>query len=98
MIKTQLIKELSKHFPEMTLQEIKKAVDIIFSEISSALAKGNRIEFRGFGTFFPRYRKPRCGRNPRTGESVKVEGKYFPFFKAGKALRERINAPKSRKN
>ena len=98
MKKTELIETLRKNFPEMTTQEVKKAVNIIFYEICSALAKGNQIQFRGFGTFFTRYRKPRCGRNPRTGESVNVEGRYLPFFKAGKGLRERINAPKSGKN
>ena len=61
------------------------AVDIILNTISKGLAEGKRIEFRGFGSLRLRYRKPRQGRNPRTGTSVPVEGKYFPHFKPGRS-------------
>ena len=81
----------------MSLRQVEKAVDVIFGEISSALAKGHRVELRGFGAFSVRYRDRRVGRNPRTGEKVDVEGKHVPFFKAGKGLRERLNVNKGSK-
>jgi integration host factor subunit beta len=94
MTKSELIQKLSDDFSEMSLREVEKAVDVIFSEIGSALAKGNRVELRGFGAFSLRYRERRLGRNPRTGEKVEVEGKHVPFFKAGKGLRDRLNSEK----
>ena len=65
---------------------------IIFEEIVDALARGDRVELRGFGAFTVKHRPPRTGRNPRTGTSVSVEEKFVPFFKTGKELRERLNA------
>ena len=56
-----------------------------------ALARGERIEIRGFGSFSLHYRAPRIGRNPKTGEQVALAGKYVPHFKPGKELRERVN-------
>lgn len=91
MTKSELVDKLNEQFPEMSLRHVEKAVDIIFAEISTALGKGHRVELRGFGAFSVRYRDRRVGRNPRTGEKVKVEGKHVPFFKAGKSLRERLN-------
>jgi len=96
MTKSELIQKLSEQFPDLSLRKVEKAVDIIFSEISTALSKGNRVELRGFGAFSVRYRDRRLGRNPRTGEKVSVEGKYVPFFKAGKGLRERLNNGKGK--
>ena len=61
-------------------------------EISSALAKGERVELRGFGAFSVKERKARIGRNPRTGEPVEVNEKFIPYFKTGKQLRERLNS------
>lgn len=97
MTKSELIHKLSQQFSDMSLRKVEKAVDVIFAEISTALAKGNRVELRGFGAFSVRYRERRIGRNPRTGEKVEVEGKNVPFFKAGKGLRERLNASKGGK-
>jgi integration host factor subunit beta len=97
MTKSELVHKLSEQFSEMPLREVEKAVDVIFGEISAALAKGNRVELRGFGAFSVRYRERRVGRNPRTGEKVEVEGKHVPFFKAGKGLRERLNSTKNGK-
>ena len=94
MTKSELIHKLSEQFSNMSLREVEKAVDIIFAEISNSLAQGGRVELRGFGAFSVRYRERRLGRNPRTGEKVEVQGKHVPFFKAGKSLRERINAGK----
>lgn len=97
MTKSELVHKLSEQFSEMSLRDVEKAVDVVFGEISSALAKGNRVELRGFGAFSVRYRERRVGRNPRTGEKVEVEGKHVPFFKAGKGLRERLNSTKNGK-
>ena len=91
MTKSELVQKMARQFPQMTLKEVEKAVDLVFDEITTSLATGNRVELRGFGAFSVRYRDQRVGRNPRTGESVQVEGKYVPFFKAGKGLRERLN-------
>ena len=66
-------------------------VDVILDEIATALEQGNRVELRGFGAFSVRQRDARVGRNPRTGESVEVDEKRVPFFKAGKELRARLN-------
>jgi len=63
----------------------------VFQEITDALVDGNRVELRGFGAFSIKERDARMGRNPRTGESVYVDAKRLPFFKTGKALRERLN-------
>lgn len=95
MTKSDLIQKLNQQFPEMTLRDVEKAVDIFFGEICTALSKGNRVELRGFGAFSVRYRERHVGRNPRTGEKVDVEGKHVPFFKAGKGLRERLNNGKA---
>lgn len=92
MTKSELMHKLGQQFPNLSSREVEKAVDIIFGEISSALAKGNRVELRGFGAFSVRHREKRVGRNPRTGEKVEVSAKYVPFFKAGKGLRDRLNA------
>ena len=64
----------------------------VFDEISAALARGDRVELRGFGAFSVKRRAARIGRNPRTGDMVQVAAKYLPYFKTGKELRERINA------
>ena len=64
---------------------------MIFDEIVDALARGDRVELRGFGAFTVKHRPPRSGRNPRTGTTVKVDEKFVPFFKTGKELRERLN-------
>lgn len=97
MTKSELIQKLNRQFPDLPLRDVERAVDILFGEISTALAKGRRVELRGFGAFSVRYRDRRVGRNPRTGEKVNVEGKYVPFFKAGKGLRERLNQGKTGK-
>jgi len=92
MTKSELMQKLNQQFPDSSSREVEKAVDVIFGEISTALAKGNRVELRGFGAFSVRYRERRIGRNPRTGETVDVGAKHVPFFKAGKGLRDRLNA------
>ena len=71
---------------------MERIVTTIFDEISDALARGDRVELRGFGAFSTKERAARVGRNPRTGEAVQVEKKYVPYFKCGKDLRDRLNA------
>jgi integration host factor subunit beta len=96
MTKSELVYKLGQQFPDRPLRDVEKAVEVIFGEISAALAKGSRVELRGFGAFSIRYRERRMGRNPRTGEKVEVEGKNVPFFIAGKGLSERLNSSKGR--
>ena len=92
MTKSELIQRLAEQNPHLFLRDVEKIVDTIFGEIKNALARGDRVELRGFGAFSVKHRKARIGRNPRTGESVHVEAKALPFFKTGKALRDRLNS------
>ena len=91
MTKSELIQRLADRNPHLFLRDIEKIVDTFFDEVTNALAKGNRVELRGFGAFSVKHRDARTGRNPRTGETVQVEAKRLPFFKTGKALREKLN-------
>jgi integration host factor subunit beta len=91
MIKSELIEKISEANPNLLQRDIEKIVNVIFDEITDALARGERVELRGFGAFSIKHRPSRTGRNPRTGETVDVEEKYVPFFKTGKELRERLN-------
>jgi integration host factor subunit beta len=74
------------------LWEVERIVDIFFQEITTQLARGGRVELRGFGAFTTRARNARTGRNPRTGEAVSIDAKKVPFFKPGKEIRDRLNA------
>lgn len=91
MTKSELIQKLAERNPHLFLRDIEKIVDTVFNEISAALANGDRVELRGFGAFSVKSRDARSGRNPRTGETVHVDAKRLPFFKTGKALREKLN-------
>ena len=91
MTKAELIARLSAKNPQLYLRDIERIVSTIFGQISEALAKGQRVELRGFGAFSVKTRKSRTGRNPKTGEIVNVSQKYAPFFKAGKTLKVRLN-------
>lgn len=92
MTKSDLIQRLAEHNPHLTLKEVEKIVNTIFERITQALKEDGRVELRGFGAFSVKHRDARKGRNPRTGETVYVEAKKMPFFKTGKALRERLNS------
>jgi integration host factor subunit beta len=92
MTKSELILRLSERNPHLYQRDVEKIVTTIFDEITEALARGDRVELRGFGAFSVKRRDARTGRNPRTGASVDVGEKYIPFFKTGKQLRERLNA------
>src|SRR6202161_3890582 len=94
MTKSELIAELSAANPHLTGRDVELLVATIFNEITAALSRGARVELRGFGAFTVKRRDARTGRNPRTGEAVPVDEKLVPFFKAGKELRERVNATK----
>jgi integration host factor subunit beta len=91
MIKSELIARIAAANPHLYHRDIEKIVNVIFDEIVDALARGDRVELRGFGAFTVKHRPPRLGRNPRTGASVAVEEKYVPFLKTGKELREKLN-------
>jgi len=91
MIKSELIAKLAEANPHLYHRDVERIVNTIFEEITGALARGDRVELRGFGAFSVRTRPARRGRNPRTGEPVAVEEKYVPYFKTGKELRERID-------
>ena len=92
MTRSDLIDRLAAWPPQLTAKDVELAVKIILDALSSALAQGKRIEIRGFGSFSLNHRRPRQGRNPRTGEIVPVPAKRLPQFKAGKDLRERVTA------
>jgi integration host factor subunit beta len=91
MTKSELILKLAELNPHLYQSHAEQIVDTIFEEITKALAGGSRVELRGFGAFSVKQRKARMGRNPRTGETVKVEDKRVPFFKIGKKMHERLN-------
>ncbi len=92
MTKSELIERLAAKARHMQAKDVEIAVKEILEQMAQTLQKGERIEIRGFGSFSLHYRAPRVGRNPKTGESVKLEGKYVPHFKPGKELRERVNS------
>ena len=92
MTKSELIEILAAKNGHLIHKDVELAVKSLLEQISCALASGQRIEIRGFGSFSLHYRPPRMGRNPKTGDSVALAAKYVPHFKPGKELRERVNA------
>ncbi len=95
MIKSELVQKLADENPHLFTRDIERIVNTVFLEVADALAKGDRVELRGFGAFSVKHREARIGRNPRTGEAVAIEEKWTPFFKAGKEMRERLNKSKN---
>jgi integration host factor subunit beta len=91
MIRSELIQKIADENPHLYQRDVEKIVNVIFDEIIEAMARGDRVELRGFGAFSVKKRDARTGRNPRTGEAVDVEEKHVPFFKTGKLLRDRLN-------
>ena len=91
MIKSELVQAIAERNPHLYQRDVENIVNAILGEITDALARGDRVELRGFGAFSVMNRPPRTGRNPRTGAKVEVEEKWVPFFKTGKELRERLN-------
>jgi integration host factor subunit beta len=91
MIKSELVQKISEENPHLFQRDVERLVNTIFNEITDAMSSGRRVELRGFGAFSVKHRKPRLGRNPRTGRSVQVEEKIVPFFKPGKLMRDKLN-------
>ena len=91
MTKSELIARLAERNPRLVARDADEAVNTMLDAMTDALAGGQRIEIRGFGSFALNYRPPRVGRNPKSGDRVQVPAKYVPHFKAGKELRERVD-------
>jgi len=91
MIRSELIQKIAEENPHLYQRDVERIVNTVFEEVTGALARGDRVELRGFGAFSVKQRDQRMGRNPRTGETVHVEAKHVPFFKTGKLLRDRLN-------
>ena len=91
MTKSELMLRIGELNPHLHHRDVERIVATIFDEIATALARGDRVELRGFGAFSVRHRDARSGRNPRTGATVEVSPKVIPFFRTGKQLSERLN-------
>jgi integration host factor subunit beta len=90
MIKSELVTKLAEQ-TNLTKTDAENVVSTVFKEITKALIKGNRVELRGFGVLSVRERKPRIGRNPKTGEKIKISETKIPAFKFGKAYKDSFN-------
>jgi integration host factor subunit beta len=91
MIKSDLVWRIRRQNPRLLLRDVEKIVDAIFNEITATLARGKRIELRGFGTFSVKVREAHAGRNPGTGVAVPVPRKVLPYFRPSKGMKERLN-------
>lgn len=91
MIRSELIQKISEENPHLFQRDVERIVNTVFEEVIGAMARGDRVELRGFGAFSVKKRDARTGRNPRTGDAVSVDEKAVPFFKTGKLLRDRLN-------
>lgn len=96
MTKSELIEALANKQTHLAFKDVELAVKCMIEQMSEALASGERIEIRGFGSFSLHYRPPRIGRNPKTGESVSLASKHVPHFKPGKELRDRVDEAKEK--
>jgi integration host factor beta subunit len=90
--KSDLIELVAERVPHISKKDTELVVNTIFDSMTEALRSSDRIEIRGFGSFQVKIREAREGRNPKTGEEVKIPAKRTPFFKVGKELKERIDA------
>ena len=95
MVKSELILQLAGHNPHLSQRDVENVVNAIFDEIVAALACGDRVELRGFGTFAVNRHKSRAARNPGTGATVHVPEKAFVLFRPGHEMRKRINRVES---
>ncbi|VAW85589.1 Integration host factor beta subunit [hydrothermal vent metagenome] len=91
MTKSELIEIIARNQTQLAYKDVELSVKALIEQMAQSLSSGERIEIRGFGSFSLHFRPPRVGRNPKTGESVSLTGKYVPHFKPGKELRERVN-------
>jgi integration host factor subunit beta len=96
MTKSELIESIARKQSHLAYRDVELAVKGMLEQMSRSLSGGERIEIRGFGSFSLHFRPPRVGRNPKTGESVSLPGKYVPHFKPGKELRERVDRTQPR--
>lgn len=96
MTKSELIERLSKKQTHLPYKDVELTVKCILEQVNQALATGERIEIRGFGSFSLHYRPPRLGRNPKTGDAVALSAKHVPHFKPGKELRDRVDDSRSK--
>jgi len=92
MTKSELIEQLAEQHAHVPVKDVENAVKEILEQMAGSLSSSDRIEIRGFGSFSLHFRSPRTGRNPKTGDTVELEGKHVPHFKPGKELRDRVNA------
>ena len=92
MVKSELMQVLKEKLPEIQQRDVELAVNCILAQMADAIAKGERIEVRGFGSFDLHHRDPRIGRNPKTGEAVDLPAKVAVHFKPGKELKIRVDA------
>ena len=95
LTKSELVAYITVDQPQLSETDVEMAVNSILERMASALANGERIEIRGFGSMTLHYRPPRIGRNPKTGEKVEVPEKFVPHFKPGANLRKRVNTGKA---
>ena len=91
LIKSKLIQNITEANPHLFVRDVERIVNTIFNEITQSLADGKRVELRGFGAFSVQHRKERTGRNPRTGEEVKIPASKTVKFTAGKAFKDAVN-------
>ena len=91
MTRSELIDLMASQQTQLSPKDVELAVKLMIDHMAETLAQGERIEIRGFGSFSLHYREPRRGRNPKTGDTVQLDGKHVPHFKPGKELRERVN-------
>ena len=92
MTKSEWIEQRAEKNAHIPVKDVEKAVKEMLEQMAGSLSSSDRIEIRGFGSFSLHYRSPRTGRNPKTGETVELDGKHVPHFKPGKELRDRVNA------
>ena len=91
MTKSELIEKIANKQDQLMPRDVEQAVKMILERMSLTLSNNQRVEIRGFGSFSLHYRAPRTGRNPKTGDTVELDGKHVPHFKPGKELRDRVN-------
>jgi integration host factor subunit beta len=91
MLKSALMHRISSRNPHLYQRDVEKVLKAILDQIVGALARGDRVELRGFGVFSTKLRKARTGRIPRTGVAVSVAQKAMPSFKAAKEMQKRLN-------
>lgn len=91
MTKSELVELIASKQPQLSVKDVELAIKTLIEHMTQSLSEGTRIEIRGFGSFSLHYRAPRVGRNPKTGDTVKLAAKHVPHFKPGKELRDEVN-------